>query len=192
MVTRTAASWGRHPDMNRGDAMLTWRIYIESYIVPYVMSAITTPKIDREQLLDYVSSHLLQRASLLSRLLVRRSGHAFSRTEGGVLSTLTAGPRRITELAELEGLAQPSMTLLARRLERRGWVERGRQPDDARVVVISITEAGATALEQFRSRYRGVLRAHIGTMSDEQLAALEHATETLGSLVHALQGGSRA
>jgi DNA-binding MarR family transcriptional regulator len=111
---------------------------------------------------------------------------------GGVLSTLTAGPRRITELAELEGLAQPSMTLLVRRLEERGWAERGRQPDDGRVVVISITDAGAAALEEFRSRYRSVLRAHIETMSDEQLAALEHATETIGSLVDVLQDGSRA
>jgi DNA-binding MarR family transcriptional regulator len=156
------------------------------------MSATQNSGIDREQLLDYVSSHLLQRASLVSRLLVRRSGDGISRTEGGVLSTLTAGPRRITELAELEGLAQPTMTLLVRRLEERGCVERGRQPDDGRVVVVSITEPGAAALEEFRSRYRAVLRAHIGTMTDEQLAALEQATETLGSLVDLLQGGSRA
>lgn len=124
----------------------------------------------------------------MTRLLVRRTGHEFSRTEGGVLSTLAAESRRITELAELEGLAQPSMTLLVRRLEEKGWVTRDRQPDDARVVVISITEAGAAALEEFRSRYRAVLRAHIGTMSDQQLTALEHATEALGSLVDVLQG----
>lgn len=167
------------------------RIYIVSYIVPYVTST-TSPGIDREQLLDHVSSHLLQRASLVTRLLVRRAGHEFARTEGGVLSALTAGPRRITELAESQGLAQPSMTLLVRRLEKRGWVKRDRQPDDGRVVVMSITEAGATALEKFRAEYRAVLRAHIETMSDEQLTALENATETLGSLIDVLQSGSRA
>jgi DNA-binding MarR family transcriptional regulator len=156
------------------------------------MPQATSPGIDREQLLDYIASHLLQRASLVTRLLVRRSGQEFSRTEGGVLSTLAGGPRRITELAELEGLAQPSMTLLVRRLEERGWVSRDRQPGDGRVVVISITNGGATALEEFRAEYRAVLRAHIGTMSDEQLTALENATETLGSLVHLLHGGSRA
>jgi DNA-binding MarR family transcriptional regulator len=148
--------------------------------------------IDREQLLDYVSSHLLQRASLVTRLLVRQSRHELSRTEGGVLSTLAAGPRRITELAESQGLAQPSMTLLVRRLEERGWVKRDRQPGDGRVVVMSITEAGATAFEAFRAEYRAVLRAHIGTMSDEQLIALENATETLGSLIDVLQDGGRA
>jgi DNA-binding MarR family transcriptional regulator len=157
-----------------------------------VTSSTTTPATDREQLLDSVSSHLLQRAALVSRLLVRQSRHELSRTEGGVLRTLTAGPRRITELAELEGLAQPSMTLLARRLEEKRWVKRDRQPDDGRVVLISITEAGVAAFEEFRAQHRAVLRAHIGTMSDEELTALENATEALGSLIDVLQSGGRA
>jgi DNA-binding MarR family transcriptional regulator len=165
---------------------------LEDYIVLYVISPALSPGIDREELLAYVSSHLLQRAALVTRLLVRRSRDGLSRTEGGVLSTLTTGPRRITELAESQGLAQPSMTLLVRRLEEKGWVKRDRQPDDGRVVLISITEAGATALEEFRTEYRAVLRAHIGTMSDEQLTALESATETLGSLIDVLQSGSHA
>jgi DNA-binding MarR family transcriptional regulator len=167
-------------------------MYIGDYIVLYVPAPTMSPGIDREQLLDNVSSHLLQRASLLTRLLVRRSRHGLSRTEGGVLSTLTAGPRRITELAESQGLAQPSMTLLVRRLEEKGWVKRDRQPDDGRVVVISITAAGATALEEFRAEYRAVLRAHIDAMSDEQLTALENATQALGSLIDVLQSGGRA
>jgi DNA-binding MarR family transcriptional regulator len=157
-----------------------------------VIASTTTPEIDREQLLDHVSSHLLPRAALVTRLLVRRSRHGLSRTEGGVLSMLTTGSRRITELAESQGLAQPSMTLLVRRLEEKGWVKRGRQPDDGRVVVMSITDAGAAALEEFRAEYRAMLRAHIGTMSDAQLTALEQATETLGSLIDVLQSGSRA
>jgi DNA-binding MarR family transcriptional regulator len=156
------------------------------------MSPPTTPGIDREELLEDVSAHLLQRASLVTRLLVRQSRGEISRTEGGVLNALTAGPCRITELAELEGLAQPTMTVLVRRLEEKGWVERDRQPDDGRVVLMSITEAGHAALEQFRARYRAVLRAHIETMSDEQLAALRNATEALGSLVDVLQGGGHA
>jgi DNA-binding MarR family transcriptional regulator len=167
------------------------QFYIGIYIVTYLMSASHSSGIDSEAKLDYVSSHLLPRASLLSRLLIRRSGNQFSRTEGGVLNTLTAGPRRITELAELEGLAQPSMTLLVRRLEERGWAKRDRHPDDGRVVVISITDAGVAALEEFRSQYRAVLRAQIATMSEEQLAALARATETLGALVDLLQEGSR-
>jgi DNA-binding MarR family transcriptional regulator len=152
----------------------------------------TRPRIDREQLLDHVSSHLLQRASLLTRLLARRSRHEFSRTETGVLSMLSAQPQRITELAESQGLAQPSMTLLVRRLEEKGWVKRDRLPGDGRVVVMSISDAGSTALEEIRAEYRAALRAHIEPMSDEQLTALENATETLGSLIDVLKSGGRA
>jgi DNA-binding MarR family transcriptional regulator len=43
-----------------------------------------------------------------------------SRTEGEVLTILGDGPRRVTDLAELEGLAQPTMTLLIKRLSERG------------------------------------------------------------------------
>ena len=46
------------------------------------------------------------------------------RTEMEVLSTLREGPRRITELTELQGIAQPTMTLLVTRMQEKGWVER--------------------------------------------------------------------
>jgi DNA-binding MarR family transcriptional regulator len=50
-----------------------------------------------------------------------------SRTEVGLLNTLSTGPRRITELAELEGLAQPTMTSLVKQLEQQaGCVASGR------------------------------------------------------------------
>jgi DNA-binding MarR family transcriptional regulator len=57
------------------------------------------------------------------------------------------------------------------------------------VALISLTPAGRDALEEFRARYRALLRAHIGGMPDEQVAALETATEALADLVGALQHG---
>ncbi|HJY67071.1 MAG TPA: hypothetical protein VJ254_10120, partial [Streptosporangiaceae bacterium] len=66
----------------------------------------------RSEQIDYVSSELLPRAALLTRLLVRQLGGELSRTEIGLLKTLGGGSRRITELAELEGLAQPTVTIL--------------------------------------------------------------------------------
>src|SRR3954471_162212 len=91
----------------------------------------------RAERVEYVAGHLLGHAAVLTRLLVRQARPDVSRTEAGVLSALTDAARRITELAELEGLAQPTMTLLVQRLEQRGWVERSRHPDDGRVVLVS-------------------------------------------------------
>lgn len=137
----------------------------------------------RAERVDYVAQQLLPHAAIVTRLLIREVEAKISRTEAGVLSTLVAAPRRITELAELESLAQPTMTLLVQRLEQRGWVRRERRSDDGRVVLVSLTDAGAVTLEEFRSQVGGALRVHMDVMSDEQVAALETATEALGSLV---------
>jgi DNA-binding MarR family transcriptional regulator len=111
-----------------------------------------------------------------------------SRTEGEVLGILHDGPRRVTELAELAGLAQPTTTLLIRRLEGRGWVLREGLPEDGRVVIVSVTAAGRAAFESFRCQFRAALRADLEGLSDEQLSELLAATETLGSLVERLRG----
>src|SRR3954463_1998131 len=119
------------------------------------------PSALRAERVEYVASHLLGHAALLARLLVRQVGPDVSRTEAGVLRTLSDAPRRITELAELEGLAQPTMTLLVQRLERRGWVESERHTADGRVVLVSVTDAGRTTLEAFRAQVLAALRSHL-------------------------------
>jgi DNA-binding MarR family transcriptional regulator len=142
----------------------------------------------RAEQIDHVASQLLSRAALLVRLLVRQVRNSeISRTEGEVLSILSGGPRRITELAELEGLAQPTMTLLVKRLQESGWVTREGLPQDGRVVMVTITEAGSAAFERFRAQFVAALRSDLEELSDEQLTALFSATETLSAFVDALQ-----
>src|SRR3954451_1993772 len=111
---------------------------------------LTAAQRDRSNRIDRVSSQLLPRVALLTRLLTRQLGCELSRTELGLLNTLSSGPRRITELAELERLAQPTLTQLVQRLEQQGCVNRERQTDDGRVVLVSLTEAGPAALDDFR------------------------------------------
>jgi DNA-binding MarR family transcriptional regulator len=149
------------------------------------MKAPTTPA--RSERIDYISRELLPRAALLTRLLVRQLGGQLSRTELGLLKTLDDGSRRITELAELQGLAQPTTTILIKQLEERGLVTRTRQSADARVVLVSLTESGNAALEAYRGKLRTVLGGHLSEISDEQVEALAAATETLSQLVEVLQ-----
>src|SRR6476619_1956438 len=95
----------------------------------------------RAEQIDYVSSELLPRAALLTRLLFRQLGGELSRTEIGLLKSRGGGSRRITELAELEGLAQPTITILIKQLEGKGLVRRTRQSSgDGRVVLVDLTE----------------------------------------------------
>lgn len=138
--------------------------------------------------IDYVAEHLLSHAALLVRLLVKQvRSREISRTEMEVLSTLREGSRKITELTELAGIAQPTMTLLVKRLEEKGWVRREGLPDDGRVVMISLTRAGSAAQEKFRAQFLAALRADLQELSDSQLQALSAATETLSSFVDDLQ-----
>jgi DNA-binding MarR family transcriptional regulator len=148
----------------------------------------TATRTERTEQIDYVTSNLLSRAGLLVRLLVKQvRNREISRTEGGVLCILSDGPRRVTELAELEGVAQPTMTLLIKRLEERGWVTRCGMPEDGRVVMVALTEAGSAVEQAFRAQFLGALRSDLEELSDEQLVALSSAPETLGSFVDVLQ-----
>jgi DNA-binding MarR family transcriptional regulator len=149
------------------------------------MSSQTSPS--RSAQIDYVSSELLPRAALLTRLLFRQLGAELSRTELGLLRTLSDGSRRITELAELEGLAQPTMTSLIKQLEHQGLVKRERRSDDGRVVLVDLTKKGRVALDDYRERIRGAMGAYLAEISDEQVDRLVAATETLGQLVTLLQ-----
>ena len=149
---------------------------------------IPSPTSAREQEIERIAADLLPNASQLVRLVLRRVGDEISRTEGGMLRTLSAGPRRITELAELEGLAQPTMTVLVKRLEERGWVARGRDAADGRVAVISLTTLGAETLARFRSHYRAALAEQLQAMNDAELSELDGAATAIGQLVEHLQG----
>jgi DNA-binding MarR family transcriptional regulator len=141
----------------------------------------------RSAQIDYVSSELLSRASLLTRLLFKELGGELSRTEVGLLRTLSDGPRRITELAELEALAQPTMTILIKRLEQQGLVKRQRRLDDGRVVLVDLTNKGRVALDDYREQIRAALGAYLAEISDDQVDRLVAATETLAELVTLLQ-----
>lgn len=151
------------------------------------MKSATVVPLNRSDQIDYVSKQLLLSAALLVRLLARELGGELSRTETGLLSTLSGAPRRITELAELEGLAQPTMTSLVKQLEQRGLLRRDRQADDGRVVVVHLTDSGAAALEGYRARARALLGAYLAEIPDEQVEALVDATVALGQLVALLQ-----
>lgn len=144
-------------------------------------------RVNRYDQIDYVSRRLPSVAGLLVRLLVRELGGELSRTEAGLLSTLNGGPRRITELAELEGLAQPTMTSLVKALEQQGLVRRDRQTDDGRVVLVHLTDRGTAALEEYRTRARELISIYLAEIADPEVAALVDATDALAQLVALLQ-----
>jgi DNA-binding MarR family transcriptional regulator len=143
----------------------------------------------RAEVLDEVASTLLGRASRVTRLLLRSGPRDMTRTEIGVLSSLAERSCRVTDLAEIEAVAQPTMTKVVDRLEARGLVARQRDPDDGRVVLVSISPEGEQRLEAARSHVRSLLRRHLLDLDDDDLAALVLAGEVLEQVIGALQRG---
>src|SRR3954464_5302069 len=94
-----------------------------------------------------LSAELDRRLTALWRGLGRGGDEGLSRTATSVLALLRdSGPPRVTAPATAEGVAQPSMTALVARLEKRGLVARGSDPDDARAVRVAVTDQGLERL----------------------------------------------
>jgi DNA-binding MarR family transcriptional regulator len=104
-----------------------------------------------------------------------------SLTSTSTLSTLDrTGPRRITDLAVVEAVAQPSMTVLVSGLERSGLVERRADPTDGRVALVAITDAGS---DYIRARRRAAAEGFVQLI--DKLPADEAAT--LAAAIPALE-----
>jgi DNA-binding MarR family transcriptional regulator len=81
-----------------------------------------------------------------------------SLTSLSTLATLDrSGPRRITDLAAVEGVMQPSMTVLVSGLERSGLVERQADTADRRVTLVTLTAAGSDYIRARREAGVAVL-----------------------------------
>jgi DNA-binding MarR family transcriptional regulator len=133
--------------------------------------------------LDDIAEALPQRSSALSRLFLTRTSITVSRTEVGVLRSLSERPRRITELAAYEGVTQPAITLLVNRLAERGWVRRVADPSDGRAVLVSLTRAGEQVFERLRAEYRAMLHEEMATLDDSEVETLAAAVEILDRLI---------
>jgi DNA-binding MarR family transcriptional regulator len=147
------------------------------------VSSRAVPRRSRTRQIEYVSHELLPQAALLTRLVFRELSGDLSRTELCLLRTVSDGPRRITELAELEGVAQPTMTILIKQLEQQGLVKRERRSEDGRVVLVDITEKGRGALDDYRLQISEAIGTYLAEISDEQADELVAATKTLAELV---------
>ncbi|WP_320672680.1 MarR family winged helix-turn-helix transcriptional regulator [Patulibacter defluvii] len=137
-----------------------------------------------------LAATLPARTARTTRLLLRRADSDLSRSSAGVLAALAEGPLRITELADWEGLAQPTVTLLVAQMERDGLVRRDRDPADRRAVLVSITDAGRAARQQLHQALAALLRERTAHLDDDQFAALAAASDALALLIDALQKGS--
>jgi DNA-binding MarR family transcriptional regulator len=133
-----------------------------------------------------LASDLEARLTTLFGTLQRETsgGDELSRTSAAVLHMLCDAPRRVTELAESQAVAQPTMTVLLQRLEARGLLARHRDSSDRRVTNVVITDAGRATLAGRRARRAEALAARLRTLTSDERAALRAALPALDALTH--------
>jgi DNA-binding MarR family transcriptional regulator len=114
--------------------------------------------------------------------LLAQSDDDLSRTSASVLNMLSTRPRRITELAAAQNVAQPTMTVAVQRLEARGLVTRERATDDRRATNVVISDAGRTTLAARHAARSAELEARLDTLTAAQRKALAAALPALHAL----------
>jgi DNA-binding MarR family transcriptional regulator len=118
---------------------------------------------------DALEDALVRSAFQVMGVLTRIGAeHDLSLTQLRVLGILRDRRPRMTELAAFLGLDKSTMSGLIDRAERRGLLERGKNPDDRRVVDVFITPAGLELAGRVQEEVRRALEPATGRLTPEQ------------------------
>jgi DNA-binding MarR family transcriptional regulator len=107
-----------------------------------------------------------------------------------VMSWLSMSPDRRLRMGELAQLARGSMSRLSnvvKRLEQRGFVQRGPDPTNGRYTLAILTEAGwATVVQAAPGHVRAVRRYVLDPLTAEQICTLQ---DIGGCIAERIRGG---
>lgn len=113
------------------------------------------------------------------RLRLESSSEMFTPAQYSVLAGLKNEPHTIGELAQREQVAAPSMTRIVKSLVDAGWVTRTANAQDARLVMIGISEEGMNAFVGARSQRTAWLARRIDQLGAEERQILARAAVLL-------------
>ncbi|MFW0789058.1 MarR family winged helix-turn-helix transcriptional regulator [Gordonia sp. CPCC 205333] len=88
-------------------------------------------------------------------------------------------PLRLSDIAERESVAAPTMSRIVANLETSGYVERTVDPADARARLFTATPAGIELITNAGSRKAQVLSSAIETLSEGDQAKVQEGLEIL-------------
>jgi DNA-binding MarR family transcriptional regulator len=116
------------------------------------------------------------------RLRIEASGDVLTPGQYTVLAHLRSGSQTLRELAELEHVQAPSMTRIVNALTDQGFVSRSAHPEDGRQVLVWITPAGESVLNEARSQRTAWLAQRVAVLSDEDRLTLSRAARIMQEL----------
>jgi DNA-binding MarR family transcriptional regulator len=92
---------------------------------------------------------------------------------------MKSGPISMSEIGRHLYISKPSMTTLADTLIENGWIERHNDPNDRRVINLTITPKGKKHLQQAFEIYRTDVKTLISGLEDQDLQRLSASLENI-------------
>jgi DNA-binding MarR family transcriptional regulator len=134
-----------------------------------------------EELAEELGAVLARLYGFLRRAILPKE---MSLTQGLALNTLRdLGPLRVTDLAQIEGIRQPTCTGLVNAMEEQGWVQRRVDEADKRVVLVELTEAGDAVLQVISEARTAVFDRYLGALTQGERDSLAAALPGLAKLI---------
>ncbi|MGB7050670.1 MAG: MarR family transcriptional regulator [Acidimicrobiales bacterium] len=139
------------------------------------------PVAAERELAEELGAVLARLYSFLRRTILPRE---MSLTQALALGTLRdLGPQRITDLAELEGVRQPTCTGLINTMEEDGWVVRRVDVSDRRAVMVELTPKGRDVLQSITDARSALLSGYLSALSTAERDALAAALPGFQKLI---------
>lgn len=127
-----------------------------------------------------LGADLLCVVARLNRLATQRVALPIPGAQARLLSTIEdLDEARISELAAVDHCSQPTMTTQVRRLEDAGLTTRTPDPQDARAVLIRITDKGVQTLDRVRRDRAAAIDPELDRLPPEDRRMLTEAVEVL-------------
>lgn len=102
------------------------------------------------------------------------------------------GPLTMTDLAGWSHVTPATMSTLADRLEKHGWIERRKSEDDRRIVKLTLTETGGAFIRAIEKSWRETLAGRLMHLSAEEQWTLTELLEKLAAGAGEDEPGERA
>ncbi len=139
---------------------------------------------DQEQRLHDLLVDLVSNTHRFTKMATSLAADRYPRTWLRALALLEEyGEMRISDFAKIDHCSQPSATAVMRTLGERGLVERRPDPDDARAVLVAMTDVGRKTLADGRDAIADALIPHFADLEPEQIERLTVGLAELRSMI---------
>lgn len=135
--------------------------------------------------IESVLRRMARSMELHSRSMVQRYG--LTAPQAALVKALTFGPLTAGELASRINLSQGTVTDILNRLEARGLVQRLRDAEDKRRVIVSLSDKGSEIVHSSSLQLQAPLNERLAELPDWEQSQL---LSSLQRIAHLMEGGS--